>query len=261
MSDATVSAVWRRVPGDLEARLEGCLAAALANAPVPVEVFFRADDIAVPGRAFRRLLEIFAAHRFPLNLALVPAWLTDTRWRVLSRLAGGDPRRWCWHQHGWRHFNHESEGKKQEFGPARDLADIEADLTRGRRRLEMIAGADFYPVFTPPWNRCDARTLERLMVHGYRAVSRSAGSRPSAPPGLADISVNVDFHTRRERNPADGWRNLLGEVQAALKSGRCGLMIHHQRMNPAAFAFLDLFLALIGRQDTVRPVDLRDMSA
>jgi hypothetical protein len=259
MTAATIAAVWQQVPGDLPSRLERCVSAALASAPVPVEVFFRADDVAVPGQRFQRLTETFTRYRIPLNLALVPAWLTEARWGALLRTAG-DLDRWCWHQHGWRHANHERGGKKQEFGPQRTLPQLDADLAKGRRRLEAIAGARFFPAFTPPWNRCDLRTLERLAANGYRAVSRSAGSMPPAPAGLADIAVNVDLHTRREQNPADGWRSLLRELVEALKSGRCGIMIHHQRMNPAAFDFLDRFLAMTAAMETLRPADFRDLS-
>ncbi len=259
MSAARAAALWHRVPGDTPARLARCVDRALAAAAGPVEVFFRADDVAAPGENFRRLLEAFSCRRVPLNLAVVPAWLTAARWRALSRLAANDCRRWCGHQHGWRHANHEAEGRKQEFGPSRPGGDLEADLARGRRRLEEILGTDFTPVFTPPWNRCDGRTLEALARLGYRAVSRRAGARPPAPPGLPDLAVDVDLHTRREPEAAAGWRGLLHELEAGLAGGRCGVMIHHRRMNAAALEFIDGLLALLGRRSAVRWVDFRDL--
>ena len=78
---------------------------------------------------------------------------------------------------------------------------------------------------------------------------------------MRDIPVNVDLHTRREQTPADGWRQLLGELENAMGSGRCGVMIHHQRMNRAAFEFLDLFLKLLNRQKNVRWVHFGDLTA
>jgi hypothetical protein len=224
-----------------------------------VTVFFRADDIGVPGAGFDRLMQIFATRRTPLNLALVPAWLTRVRWQAVLSSSRGALGLWCWHQHGWRHANHESEGKKQEFGPARTPAGLEKDLVRGRQRLEEIVGRDFFPLFTPPWNRCDARSLELLVRYGYLGVSRSRGSCPPVPAGLTDISVNVDLHTRRETAPGAGWTALLSELTAALEGGCCGIMIHHQRMNTAAARFLDRLLELMPAYKDIRLANFREL--
>jgi peptidoglycan/xylan/chitin deacetylase (PgdA/CDA1 family) len=248
MPEDSPSALWRApLPPDLDARLARRLADGLAAAKAPrrVAVFFRADDIGVPGRRFARLVEIFQRHRAPLGLAVVPAWLTPARWERLAALTRGGAGLWCWHQHGWRHANHEPQGKKQEFGPARPAARVAADLRRGRQRLEALMGPAFYPAFTPPWNRCSARALELIREAGYRAVSRSSGSRPPAPPGLPELAVNLDLHTRREATAEGGWQALEEELQAAVAAGRCGIMIHHQRMNAAAAAFLDALLAAL----------------
>jgi hypothetical protein len=224
-----------------------------------VHVFFRADDIGVPGANFRQMMAVFAARQAPLNLALVPAWLTRARWRALQPADRGDDSLWCWHQHGWRHANHEAAGKKQEFGPCRSLRHLRADLVRGRQRLEGILGREFYPVFTPPWNRCDPRTLDLIAGLGYRGVSRSRGSRPAAPAAIADLPVNVDLHTRRETHPGAGWAELLAELGRALAGRYCGIMIHHQRMNPAAAGFLDLLLDTLGRCRNLRLVHFREL--
>jgi hypothetical protein len=103
-------------------------------------------------------------------------------------------------------------------------------------------GRDFYPVFTPPWNRCGLSTLILLKELGYHAVSRSIGSQPSTPDQLPDFQVNVDLHTRKEQFPSAGWDGLFDDLKGALLSGFCGIMIHHQRMNEAAFAFLEVLL-------------------
>lgn len=260
MKNARVAPLWRRVPSDLKDRLEQSVQAAVADARGPGHIYFRADDIAVPGSRFQQLIKIFSRRQTPLNLAVVPAWLTRARWEALKGLGAKAPPLWCWHQHGWRHANHEIRGKKQEFGPARLRTGLIDDLNKGRRRLEGVMGGAFYPVFTPPWNRCDARTLEGLAANGYLGVSRSRASRPAPPPGLADLSVNTDLHTRREPNPADGWQGLLAELEAAIRNGVCGVMIHHQRMNPAAFQFLDDLLSVLEKQKkTVRVVGFKEL--
>jgi len=102
-------------------------------------------------------------------------------------------------------------------------------------------GDDFQPIFTPPWNRFDNETGEALLELGYRAVSRSNGEQKKVPlpNGLPDVPINVDLHTRSEVDPVEGLTALLEEFGEAVESGRVGVMLHHQRMNEAAFMFLD----------------------
>jgi hypothetical protein len=193
--------VWRSGPSLGQTDLERCIDAAGERVAGGVRVYFRADDVAVPGRRFQRMMELFAARRAPLSLAMVPAWLTPGRWRQVSAAASRLPELWCWHQHGWRHADHEPAGKKQEFGPARPAGALRFDISRGRARLESILGRHFYPVFTPPWNRCSGDALRILTELGFAAVSRSRGAQPPAPAGLPEVAVDVDLHTRRDADP------------------------------------------------------------
>jgi peptidoglycan/xylan/chitin deacetylase (PgdA/CDA1 family) len=258
-----VSTIWCRLPSDIVKKTEHSVAAGCEQQSRigDAHIFFRADDIAVPGSNFTRLLKIFSHYRVPLCLAVVPAWLTRLRWLTLKGVAQDAGSRWCWHQHGWRHVNHEVEGKKQEFGPTRSRADLAHDIGCGRQRLEKLLGKDFYPVFTPPWNRCDPKALDVLEDLGYAAISRSRGSRPPSSKGLASFEVNVDLHTRKEKTPAAGWHNLFDELQQAIASGRCGIMIHHQRMNQAAFDFLDILLKALKTQKKLQLVHFKEYTA
>jgi hypothetical protein len=261
MRTRSVSSIWQRLPADLVARTESCVRTACEQASNQGEafIFFRADDIAAPGSRFRRLLEVFSFHGAPLCLAVVPAWLTTARWQAISGLGKNAARLWCWHQHGWRHVNHALEGKKQEFGPQRSPADLAQDIRRGRQRLRTLMGKSFYPVFTPPWNRCGPEALATLKSTGYLAVSRSRGSRPPSPPGLPSFDVNVDLHTRKEASPTAGWDNLFNELHQAISEGCCGIMIHHQRMNPAAFDFLDILLKVLKAQNKLHLVHFKGL--
>ncbi len=256
-----VSPIWRHFPTDLVYRTERCIHIAsqrLGNSG-PGRIFFRADDVAAPGRKLAKLMDIFKRQRIPLCLAVVPAWLTGRRWQYLKGLGAKESSLWCWHQHGWRHVNHEIDGKKQEFGASRSRSDIKRDLLLGKRRLEDLMAAEFYPVFTPPWNRCSLNTLQLLQDLGYAAVSRSRGSQPKAPKELSDLYVNVDLHTRKERDPASGWNNLLNELQQALSSDCCGIMIHHQRMNNGAFDFLEMLLKTMVRHKEFQLLHFRHL--
>ena len=112
---SNVCSIWRGLPSDIIPRTQQCVDEGCEGlgANRPGYIFFRDDDVAVPGRQFTQLRELFFKLRLPLNLAIVPAWLTRVRWqRILpSKQSAADL--WCWHQHGWRHKNHESRGKKQ----------------------------------------------------------------------------------------------------------------------------------------------------
>jgi peptidoglycan/xylan/chitin deacetylase (PgdA/CDA1 family) len=229
--------------------------------PGAVKLFFRADDIGVPGRQCARLMAIFERHQAPLCLAVVPSWLTRRRWQTLKKLALQAPHLCCWHQHGWRHVNYEQQGKKQEFGPGRSAASLQSDLVKGQQRLHDLLGQVFYPVFTPPWNRCSRETLRLLSTLGYVAISRFENSRPVAPDHLPDLSVNVDLHTRKSNDPHQGWLDLERDFIRALASGLCGVMLHHQRMNTAAFSFLDLLIRECKRHPNIEMVHFRDLMA
>jgi len=257
-----IASIWRSLPNDIALKIDRALAGACEqrNSRAPAYLFFRADDVAVPGRQFVRLMSLFASFRVPLSLAVVPAWLTGPRWRQMKSIGDRTPELWCWHQHGWRHANHEIENKKQEFGPGRPASRIRKELIRGRRRLEMLMDTDFYPVFTPPWNRCSLDTLNLLKELGYRAVSRSRDSLPPAPAGFPDFQVNVDLHTRRDAGRGSGWNRLLTDLENAVKSGACGIMIHHQLMNAAAFEFLAVLLTAIVHQKGVFATDFRGLA-
>ena len=254
------SLLWNAPLQDLKPRLQDCVDQAVDMARLsPVRIFFRADDIGVPGKWLFRLMDLFFDHQMPLCLAIVPAWFNRQRWEVFQKIDAKSPQLWCWHQHGWRHVSHEIQGKKQEFGPHRSIDEIRLDIVRGRKKLEYLMQDRFTPVFTPPWNRCDGRTLSVLRDNGFKAVSRHHHSMPKTGKGFPDLPVNVDLHTRRETTPEEGWQSLWNELKAALSSRTCGVMIHHQRMNPLAFEFLELLLGIMKQNPRILPVHFTGM--
>lgn len=255
------SALWQYPHHDLNTRLRSCIDSSCRSIRSNGRegyVFFRADDVAVPGKGFIRLIDLFTMYKAPLALAVVPAWLTKPRWRYIKTLLEKDPSLWCLHQHGWRHINHEINGKKQEFGKSRERSQIMKDLIRGRQRLELLMGNFFYPVFTPPWNRCDIKTIQALKDLNYYAVSRMR-SELTAVDGLPDFSVNVDLHTTRETDPVKDMDNLLNQLGSSLSKGLCGIMIHHQRMNDAAFGFLEVLIESLLKVKGFQIVHFKDL--
>ncbi len=253
--------LWSNLPADINQRVRRCLDKATSESPHNDErvIFFRADDVGVPGRKFDKLIHLFRSHRVPLTMAVVPAWLTRARWQRIGELCENDRDLWGWIQHGWRHYNHESHGKSYEFGPSRSLSQKRRDLHLGFKRLHALMPEDLLPVFSPPWNRCDQETLSALQDMGYKAISRNLAARPAVPPTLPDYAVSVDLHTRQERDSRSSWRRLFSELGHGLTGGFCGIMIHHQRMNAAAFDFLDILLSALRRLNCARLAHLGNL--
>ncbi len=246
------------VPDAVAARLERIFRSAI-DTHGSVTVFFRADDIGPPSKNFSRMMNLFVQYHTPLCLAVVPAWMTRPRWEAMRQYISEDPALFCWHMHGFLHRNHEPDGKKQEFGPARTPADLRHDLSKGVWRLQTLMGDALTPVFTPPWNRCSLEAMMQLKQLGFKGVSRSAGSRPQVPEGITDLSIHVDLHTRKEPVAQDGWEGLCNQFDAHLGARPCGIMLHHMRMNTNAFDFLAYLLHFFSRQKRVKTVTFRDL--
>lgn len=255
----TVSALYRVKQSQLHQAIARHLERGIERATGRPLLFFRADDIGIGSHRFEQMIGCFRNHRLPLCLATVPAWLNEPRLNELRRLTGTKDSQWCWHQHGYRHRNFAPTGKKQEFSALRDKDDLYTSLNRGKEKLERLLGPDFEPIFTPPWNRCSGETLEALVALGFSAVSRSRGAQPETPPQLPDFQVNVDLHTRKETDPRQSLINLLTEIEQALASGLCGIMLHHQRMNGAALELLDILLQLMKNTPRLQPVRFTEL--
>ncbi|MEN8191023.1 MAG: polysaccharide deacetylase family protein, partial [Thermodesulfobacteriota bacterium] len=229
------------------------------NSAGKTTVFFRADDIGVPGRNYLEMMELFDYYKLPICLALVPAWLTHSRFAAITDSLCQDFNRYSFHQHGYLHRNHELIGKKQEFGPSRTHEQLNSDLTRGKARLEQIAGPNFLPVFTPPWNRCSAHCLNSLASLGYVGLSRFSGASPAIPPGLHDLSVGLDLHTRKADNPDKDLTLFLTQLKKGLSDQHLGIMLHHQRMDRKSFVVLDSLLKVLSASNRIEFATFHDL--
>ena len=254
-----ISSLYKKLPHDTEQLLQEAVAKGLAQGTGNANIFFRADDIGIPGQQFSNLIQLFTKHKLPLCLAVVPTWITAHRLTILLEDTGPTSSQWCWHQHGWLHRNYETLGKKQEFGPARSAKAQVEDLKKGKEHLQKILGQRFSLFFTPPWNRCSQDTLDGLQKLAFHAVSRSKNAKPPPPTGLRDIQVNIDLHTRKEQNPEKCLNDLLAEISRGIANGSGGIMIHHQRMNQVAFDFLDLLLQAIRADSRLQPVLFQEL--
>jgi peptidoglycan/xylan/chitin deacetylase (PgdA/CDA1 family) len=210
-----------------------------------VRFFFRDDDAGWEDERLYRLLDLFAEHRVALDLAVIPQALSEAsaenlRKRWHSGLLG-------LHQHGYSHTNHETEGRKYEFGPGRTRAQQRHDLITGRERLAALLGPALEPIFTPPWNRCTETTTACLAELGYRLLSREARAQPLALHGLTELPITVDW-----------LRQHRGE---AIRIGQrpVGIMLHHALMDEQDLHGVRELLALLAKYDNVQCQLMREI--
>jgi hypothetical protein len=212
------------------------VAAALDAAPAPVPVFFRDDDAGWRDDRLRALLERFAAHGLPLDVAAIPQALGPAMARDLA------VHEVFVHQHGLAHANHEPDGRKHEFGPSRARAVQRADIEAGRRLLAERFGGAVEPIFTPPWNRCTPDTGACLAELGFVVLSRESRTAPLAVPGLRELNVSLDW----SRLSPDAFAERFA---AAATAGPVGVMFHHAEMDDADLDRAGELLSLLARHD------------
>jgi predicted deacetylase len=205
---------------------------ALDRLDAPVNFFVRDDDAGWADERLMALLRIMDAAGVPIDLAAIPAEVTPALAEqvTLRRRAG---QAIGIHQHGHAHSNHETTGRKCEFGAARDAAQRGSDLRLGRARLQELFGDALDPIFTPPWNRVSADTPHLLAALGYAALSRDVTA--PAQQALPEIPVHTDWSKQwrlageaRTDPAAQIARDFAAHVQAG---ANVGLMLHHAAMN------------------------------
>jgi hypothetical protein len=228
------------------------LAPVLDVRAAPVTIFFRDDDGGWDDVGLQRLVGIFTTANVPLDLALIPAALSEPLAQWLSERSG--PALGL-HQHGFAHANHERTGRKCEFGPARDLAAQRGDIADGAVRLRhLLRGCD--PIFTPPWNRCTQDTARVLAELGFQALSRddTAGSLTTS---LQSLPVTLDWMKHRlDSDPDLGV--LSRTLRAQLLDRHCvGIMLHHAVMVESDYDILCPLLELLRSHDRCRCVPMR----
>ena len=218
-----------------------------------VRIFFRDDDIDEDEETLIRLLDLFLAHGVPLNLAVIPDLLSDATVRRLHTRELWIPESLGLIQHGWRHINHEQEGRKCEFGISRSLADKFNDIARGKSRLEDAFGPRFYPAFTPPWNRCTQDTFGVLDELGFMVFSKDRGKELVEGHRFQEISTTLDLYRWKDGatlQPPDFIVKTL--VSQLWELDTIGILLHHKVMDIAALTFLDQLLTELRHCPQVR---------
>lgn len=219
----------------------------------PPRLFFRDDDVDEDEPTLRRLLRLFAERNTPVNLGVIPGRLTAACVELLAHAAGAAPAKLELNQHGWRHINHEREGRKCEFGPSRSYAEQSADIAQGRERMTEAFGTNWFPVFVPPWNRCTEDTCRALDHLGFRAISAKRGGSVVTGYRFEEISITLDIYSwnggARLKSPEEVIDDLIAQL-----SGRqtIGVALHHKVMDERAFSFMASLLDTLASHQTAR---------
>lgn len=216
---------------------------ALDEADSPRPFFFRDDDAGWRDDRLRDVLDCFQARGLPVDVAVIPAELTPELAAELTARAGDGGVRV--HQHGYAHANHETTGRKCEFGQSREAGAYARDIAEGQRRMRDAFGPHADAVFTPPWNRCEPAVADALVTLGFAVLSRDSTAPRLDRSDLVELPVTVDWFGNRK---GVRWtREELGEVIAAsIRRDRAvGVMLHHAVTDRAELAGVDELLALV----------------
>ncbi len=228
---------------------------ALDARTTPLTVFVRDDDAGWDDARLVALLDTMAVARVPIDLAVIPQATGEALVHELRSRFDLAPSLLGLHQHGFAHANHEVEGRKCEFGPARALEQQRADRALGRRKLLAWFGRRLDPIFTPPWNRCTPQTARVLAELGFSALSRDASA--PAQDVLPEIPIHVDWCRLRREDPSGS--SLVATLARLAASGETlGLMLHHAAMDTIDLALLAAWLPALVRHPNVRCTKMRE---
>ena len=227
---------------------------ALQESPAPVSVFVRDDDAGWDDPALFALLDCCAQAGVPLDLAVIPMAVSRELATPLCARIDAAPALLGVHQHGYAHSNHETVGRRCEFGSSRSAPAQRNDLRQGRARLQSLFGHRVDDIFTPPWNRCAAYTPGLLAELGYAALSRDRTA--PAQQDLPELGVDVDWCKHSDGAACDA--PALAQVLADAVRRRqqdaqpLGLMLHHAQMSAAELALLAQWLPALRAHPKLR---------
>jgi hypothetical protein len=221
----------------------------LDAAASPRTFFFRDDDAGWATERLIALLDVFAHHSVPVDVAVIPAALDRRLAASLRRREEADSGLLAFHQHGFAHANHEPSGRPCEFGPERPEPAQRRDIAAGAWRLSDLLGAT-EPIFTPPWNRCTRTTGRCLLELEFRALVRDSSAAPLGLGGLQELEVNVDWCR------PEGGGQLAAEASARTT---VGVMLHHELLGPDEREAVGRLLELVSSHENARCVPLASL--
>jgi hypothetical protein len=230
------------------------------------KLWWRDDDAVTATPELGDLLRIAGAT--PVALAVIPALATAT---LAASLCAAP----CVAvlQHGWRHANRATEGKKSEYPSGLPTSVAAAEIAAGRDRLVALFGPRALPVFVPPWNRIAPELLATLTEGGIASVSTIASQNghtasSGMPAGLGLVDVHVDLTDWKGSRGFIGTAAALGSLVFWLRYSRLGdaaaapplgILTHHLIMEREMAAFLEALQEQVAKHRAARWVDIAEV--
>ena len=208
------------------------LVTALEQLTQPVTLFYRDDDAGWATTELFALLDLFETLDLPLDLAAIPQAMTSKLAQQLNARIQASDGRLGIHQHGFQHHNHQSVGRKCEFGDARTYPQQYMDIAQGKALLSRYFGDHDDPIFTPPWNRCTQHTVEVLNELSFLALSRDASAQALSFKGtVSALPIHIDW-LKQTKGQRWSHQHIVQHLADTLLSETViGIMLHHQPMD------------------------------
>lgn len=227
----------------------------------PLPLFLRDDDAGWATPRLMALLDVTTSAGVPIDLAVIPQATDEALAERLGERVDAAPGLIGLHQHGFAHLNHETLGRRCEFGGARSVLQQRHDLRQGRTRLRSLFGHRLDDFFTPPWNRCAPATPTLLAELGFAMLSRDATA--PAQDVLPELRVSFDWckWSRDEGRDLGGvWQALAAVLRQHVEHGLpLGLMLHHGPMSDADLSGLHDLLCELKSHGGVRWHAMREL--
>lgn len=227
-------------------------------------LWWRDDDAVQPTPALDRLLALSGRAGVPVAIAAIPS---QAGHGLAVRLAMAPQASVL--VHGFAHANHAPAGeKKAEFGPHRDLTEMERELRSGLAMARAVFGEKLVPVFVPPWNRCVPALAPALARAGYAGLSFFGDRTAPDMAGLPLVNTHLDpIDWHGTRSLAEPVRLLAGLARAILRRAGgiadadepIGLLTHHAVHDEAVWRFCERLLATLRNSGAVAPVSAIDI--
>ena len=211
-------------------------------------LWWRDDDARQPSESLDRLLGLSTFHRVPLALAVIP----DGDLGELAAVIARHPMVSVI-QHGCDHVDRNiGGGFSAEFNPAAPIEEIAKAIVQSWGNLASAVRAT--PIYAPPWNVLTPNARSALLETHFRTVSLY-GKRTSRPGGLSEVNTHIDIMRWRPARFRGGaavlqrlWRQLRVRRVSGAWNEPIGILTHHRNLDPAAWAFLEEFLARFSGQ-------------
>lgn len=206
----------------------------------------RFDDVRGIDARLGRAWDVLERRGVPIHLEVVPGWLDGGGSAEIAERARRARVPVEVHQHGADHDNRGDDARRYEFGDDRSLADQLAAIRAGRAVLEDRLPEWFRPIFSPPWNRYGATTLEALAQAGFAALSCLERTGATTHPSVVHIPMSTDPIRWRPEPTYRPWNETQAELFDALdRAGVAGLELHHAHLDDQDLDGLDRTLAEI----------------